>query len=140
MMEQRYRAVLEVQAGVPVTEVAERFGVSAGAAVAAAGSRRERSGKARGRLPDLIAWRPGGPPLKMNGKFSLGGVLPDVARLSRPGTCLTLASHLMLDMITIRLLDHVLLRQREGLGAGIGTGGNVDRGTAVSSRSGGAGR
>ena len=26
--EQRYRAVLEVQAGVPVTEVAERFGVS----------------------------------------------------------------------------------------------------------------
>src|SRR3982750_4466150 len=28
MMEQRYRAVLEVQAGVPVTEVAERFGVS----------------------------------------------------------------------------------------------------------------
>jgi transposase InsO family protein len=28
MTEQRYRAVLEVQAGVPVTEVAERFGVS----------------------------------------------------------------------------------------------------------------
>jgi transposase len=26
--EQRYRAVLEVQAGVPVIEVAERFGVS----------------------------------------------------------------------------------------------------------------
>jgi transposase len=26
--DQRYRAVLEVQAGVPVTEVAERFGVS----------------------------------------------------------------------------------------------------------------
>src|SRR3954469_7676742 len=28
MTEQRYRAVLEVEAGVPVTEVAERFGVS----------------------------------------------------------------------------------------------------------------
>jgi transposase len=28
MTEQRYRAVLEVQGGVPVTEVAERFGVS----------------------------------------------------------------------------------------------------------------
>ena len=28
MTEQRYRAVLEVGAGVPVTEVAERFGVS----------------------------------------------------------------------------------------------------------------
>ena len=28
MTEQRYRAVLEVQAGVPVSEVAERFGVS----------------------------------------------------------------------------------------------------------------
>jgi transposase len=28
MTEQRYRAVLEVQAGVPVTEVAERFAVS----------------------------------------------------------------------------------------------------------------
>jgi transposase-like protein len=28
MREQRFRAVLEVQAGVPVTEVAERFGVS----------------------------------------------------------------------------------------------------------------
>jgi transposase len=28
MTEQRYRAVLEVQAGVPVTEVAERFGIS----------------------------------------------------------------------------------------------------------------
>ena len=28
MTEQRYRAVLEVQAGVPVVEVAERFGVS----------------------------------------------------------------------------------------------------------------
>ncbi|GAA1767610.1 hypothetical protein GCM10009681_43350 [Luedemannella helvata] len=28
MTEQRYRAVLEVQAGIPVTEVAERFGVS----------------------------------------------------------------------------------------------------------------
>jgi hypothetical protein len=28
MTEQRYRAVLEVQADVPVTEVAERFGVS----------------------------------------------------------------------------------------------------------------
>jgi len=28
MTEQRYRAVLEVHAGVPVTEVAERFGVS----------------------------------------------------------------------------------------------------------------
>jgi len=28
MTEQRYRAVLEVQAGVPVTEVAERFGVT----------------------------------------------------------------------------------------------------------------
>src|SRR2546423_5764852 len=28
MTEQRYRAVLEVQAGVPVTEVGERFGVS----------------------------------------------------------------------------------------------------------------
>lgn len=28
MVEQRYRAVLEVQAGVPVTEVADRFGVS----------------------------------------------------------------------------------------------------------------
>src|SRR3954453_15018119 len=28
MTEQRYRAVLEVQAGVPVTDVAERFGVS----------------------------------------------------------------------------------------------------------------
>jgi transposase len=28
MTEQRYRAVLEVQAGVQVTEVAERFGVS----------------------------------------------------------------------------------------------------------------
>jgi transposase-like protein len=28
MTEQWYRAVLEVQAGVPVTEVAERFGVS----------------------------------------------------------------------------------------------------------------
>jgi transposase len=27
-MEQRYRAVLEVRAGVPVTEVAERFGLS----------------------------------------------------------------------------------------------------------------
>jgi transposase-like protein len=28
MTEQRYRAVLEVPAGVPVTEVAERYGVS----------------------------------------------------------------------------------------------------------------
>src|SRR4051794_41657312 len=28
MTEQRYRAVLEVHAGIPVTEVAERFGVS----------------------------------------------------------------------------------------------------------------
>jgi transposase len=28
VVEQRYRAVLEVQAGVPVTEVAARFGVS----------------------------------------------------------------------------------------------------------------
>jgi hypothetical protein len=28
MTEQRYRAVLEVQTGVPVTGVAERFGVS----------------------------------------------------------------------------------------------------------------
>src|SRR5436190_13609459 len=28
MTEQRYRAVLEVESGVPVTEVAERFGVS----------------------------------------------------------------------------------------------------------------
>jgi transposase len=28
MTEQRYQAVLEVQAGVPVTKVAERFGVS----------------------------------------------------------------------------------------------------------------
>src|SRR3984893_3653494 len=28
VVEQRYRAVLEVQAGVPVTEVAERYGVS----------------------------------------------------------------------------------------------------------------
>jgi transposase len=28
MTEPRYRAVLEVQAGVPVTEVAERYGVS----------------------------------------------------------------------------------------------------------------
>ena len=28
MTEQRYRAVFEVQAGVPVAEVAERFGVS----------------------------------------------------------------------------------------------------------------
>jgi transposase-like protein len=28
MTEQRYRALLEVQAGAPVTEVAERFGVS----------------------------------------------------------------------------------------------------------------
>jgi transposase len=28
MTEQRYRAVLEVRAGIPVTEVAERFGVS----------------------------------------------------------------------------------------------------------------
>ncbi|MFG2044426.1 helix-turn-helix domain-containing protein [Dactylosporangium sp. NPDC048998] len=28
MTEQRYRAVLEVEAGAPVTEVAERFGVS----------------------------------------------------------------------------------------------------------------
>jgi transposase len=28
MTEQRYQAVLEVQAGIPVTEVAERFGVS----------------------------------------------------------------------------------------------------------------
>ena len=27
-MEQRYQAVLEVQAGVPVVDVAERFGVS----------------------------------------------------------------------------------------------------------------
>jgi hypothetical protein len=32
---------------------------------------------------------------------------------------------LMLDTITIRLLDHVLLRQREGQGAGIGIGGNM---------------
>src|SRR5690242_5522047 len=32
MTEQRYRAVLEVEAGVPVTEVAERFGVSRQAA------------------------------------------------------------------------------------------------------------
>ncbi len=28
VVEQRYRAVLEVASGVPVTEVAERFGVS----------------------------------------------------------------------------------------------------------------
>ena len=28
VVEQRYRAVLEVESGVPVTEVAERFGVS----------------------------------------------------------------------------------------------------------------
>jgi len=32
--EQRYRAVLEVQAGVPVTDVAERFGVSRQAVLA----------------------------------------------------------------------------------------------------------
>ena len=28
LMEQRYQAVLEVQAGVPIVDVAERFGVS----------------------------------------------------------------------------------------------------------------
>jgi hypothetical protein len=65
---------------------------------------------------------------------------PAASGVSRHGTCLTVASHQMLDMITVRLLDHVLLRQHEGLGAGIGTGGNVDRGTAVSGRAGGFGR
>jgi hypothetical protein len=37
--------------------------------------------------------------------------------MSRHGTCLTVASHLMLDMITVRLLDHVLLWAARGSGS-----------------------
>jgi hypothetical protein len=46
------------------------IGVSNGAAAAAAGSRRERSGKARDGRAIGSAWRPAGPPLKTYGKFS----------------------------------------------------------------------
>ncbi len=60
------------------------FDASAGVAASAAGSRRERSGKARGRHGGLAAPRPGGPRLKTYTRFSQGGSRHDVGlRLMR---------------------------------------------------------
>ncbi len=52
--EQRYRAVLEVGAGIPVTEVAERYGVSRQSVHAWLRRYREEG------LPGLADRRPGG--------------------------------------------------------------------------------
>ena len=59
--EQRYRAVLEVGAGIPVTEVADRYGVSPRACHVAARYRCERHAGLEDRshrvMPSMADWR-----------------------------------------------------------------------------------
>jgi transposase len=66
MTEQRYRAVLEVQAGVPVTEVAERFGVSRQAVYRWIGWWR---GSKSCRISALSRWHRFGAPLEVACSF-----------------------------------------------------------------------
>jgi len=82
MTEQRYRAVLEVQAGVPVSEVAERFGVSRQAV----------------HLDRLVlaggAGRPVAPPAGASGSDQPGGGAPDLRDASGASTVGTAAAGL----------------------------------------------